>query len=102
VVPLRIGGGTRLKILYAWAMQRAIVSTSIGHEGLEGSDGTNILVRDEPEAFADAVVDVITDPNRRQSLAAHGRTLVESRYDWDVLTHTMHTDYAALLHNRPA
>lgn len=102
VVPLRIGGGTRLKILYAWAMQRAIVSTTIGFEGLEGTNGTNILVRDEPDAFADAVVEVITDPSRRRSLAAEGRTLAESRYDWDVITRTMSRDYSALLGATPS
>jgi glycosyltransferase involved in cell wall biosynthesis len=102
VVPLRIGGGTRLKILYAWAMQRAIVSTTIGYEGLEGTDGTNIQVRDEPDAFADAVVEVITDHNRRQALAAQGRSLAESRYDWDVITRTMSRDYSALLRKRSA
>ena len=102
VVPLRIGGGTRLKILYAWAMRRAIVSTAIGYEGLEGADGINILVRDEPDAFADAVVQVITDRSRRESLAAQGRTLVESSYDWDVITRSMYLDYSALLRKRPA
>lgn len=98
VVPLRIGGGTRLKILYAWAMQRAIVSTTIGYEGLDGTDGIDILVRDKPDAFADAVVQVITDPARRRSLAAQGRKLAESRYDWDVITSNMSRDYLALLH----
>jgi glycosyltransferase involved in cell wall biosynthesis len=97
VVPLRIGGGTRLKILYAWAMQRAIVSTTIGYEGLEGTDSTDILVRDDPEAFADAVVQVLTDPLRRQSLALAGRGLAETRYDWDVITRTMNRDYLALI-----
>ncbi|MBL0889219.1 MAG: glycosyltransferase [Gemmatimonadaceae bacterium] len=97
VVPLRVGGGTRLKILYAWSMQRAIVSTSIGCEGLDGHDGQDILIRDTPEAFADAVVDVLTRPDRRQQLAAAGRRLAQSRYDWDVITADMNRHYLALL-----
>lgn len=97
VVPLRIGGGTRLKILYAWAMRRAIVSTSIGYEGLEGEDGTNIIVRDDPEQFADAVVKILTDATHRKRIADAGRDLAESRYDWDVITRTMSRDYKALI-----
>ena len=97
VVPLRVGGGTRLKILYAWSMQRAIVSTSIGCEGLDGHDGQDILIRDTPEAFADAVVEVLTQPGARQRLAAAGRQLAQSRYDWDVITADMNQHYLALL-----
>src|SRR5262249_52344196 len=52
IVPMRVGGGTRVKILDAWAMGKAVVSTSIGGEGLAVADGTNILVRDRPEEFA--------------------------------------------------
>src|SRR5205814_1766721 len=61
VVPIRIGGGTRLKILDAWAMGKAVVSTSVGCEGLDAVDGENILVRDTPDAFTDAVVEVLHD-----------------------------------------
>ena len=61
VVPLRIGGGTRLKILDAWAMGKAVVSTSVGCEGLDAVDGQNILIRDDPAAFAAAVMMVLRD-----------------------------------------
>src|SRR4029453_13045806 len=61
VVPLRIGGGTRLKIFEAMGMAKAVVSTSIGAEGLPVSHGTDILLADDPACFADAVVRVIRD-----------------------------------------
>src|SRR5439155_598375 len=55
VVPLRVGGGTRLKILEAWAMGKAVVSTAVGCEGLAAHEDRNILIRDDPEDFAQAV-----------------------------------------------
>src|SRR5690606_7086949 len=59
VVPLRIGGGTRLKILDAWAMGKAVVSTSVGCEGLQAVDRENILIRDDADAFASSVVELL-------------------------------------------
>jgi len=85
VVPLRIGGGTRLKILDAMAMGRAIVSTSVGAEGLDVSDGENIMLADTPQEFADRVVELLEDDARRRRLGAAGRALVEAHYSWDRL-----------------
>jgi sugar transferase (PEP-CTERM/EpsH1 system associated) len=82
VVPLRIGGGTRLKILDALAMGKAIVSTSIGCEGLAVTPGHDILVADEPQAFAQAVLQLLREPDRAAALGTSGRGLVERRYDW--------------------
>ncbi len=82
VVPLRVGGGTRLKILEGMAMAKAIISTSVGAEGIEHSNGENILLRDTPEEFSDAVLSVMADKRQRQSLEAGGRALVEAKYDW--------------------
>jgi glycosyltransferase involved in cell wall biosynthesis len=62
IVPLRTGGGTRLKILTSWAMGKPIVPTSIGCEGVAAVDGDNILIRDEPREFAKAVLTVLADP----------------------------------------
>ena len=64
VVPLRIGSGTRLKILEALAMGKAIVSTSVGAEGLDLKDGEEIFIADEPTIFADAVTRLLTDARR--------------------------------------
>lgn len=83
VVPIRFGGGTRIKILDAWAMGRAVVSTSVGCEGLHAVNGENILVCDEPAAFADAVTEVLTNAELRSRLGEAGRRTVEELYSWD-------------------
>ena len=61
IVPLRIGGGTRLKIFEAMAMGKAVVSTTVGAEGLPVTDGEHVLLADDPRAFADAVVRLMRD-----------------------------------------
>jgi len=83
VVPLRIGSGTRLKILEAWAMGKAIVSTSVGCEGLDARDGENILIADTPDEFARKTVEVLGDDDLRRRLEAGGRKTVEEKYSWD-------------------
>jgi sugar transferase (PEP-CTERM/EpsH1 system associated) len=85
VVPLRIGGGTRLKIFEAMGMAKAVVSTSIGAEGLPVSDGTNIVLADDPGAFAEAVVRLIRDAAARRVIEQAARRLVVERYDWSAV-----------------
>lgn len=85
VVPLRVGGGSRLKILEALAMGRPVVSTTVGAEGLEVEHGRHVLLADNPGAFAQAVLDLLDDPAQCASLAAAGRRLVEQKYGWDAL-----------------
>lgn len=85
VVPLRAGGGTRLKILEAMALGRPVVSTSIGCEGLDVTDGENILIADDPREFAEKTVRLLRDHELRNSIAANARRLVVSQYDWDIL-----------------
>jgi sugar transferase (PEP-CTERM/EpsH1 system associated) len=82
IVPLRIGGGTRLKIFEAMSMAKAVVSTTIGAEGLPVTPGRDIVLADEPEAFADAVVQLIRDREKRQSIERAARDLVVQKYDW--------------------
>ena len=82
IVPLRVGGGTRLKIFEALAMGKAVVSTSVGAEGLPLDHGRHFLRADEPEAFASAVISLLRGPDRRRELGAAGRRLVEERYGW--------------------
>ncbi|CAN5541274.1 glycosyltransferase family 4 protein [soil metagenome] len=96
VVPLRVGGGTRLKILDAWAMGKAVVSTSVGCEGLEARDGDNILIRDTPEAFAQAVGVVLRDTALRSRLGESARRTVEQHYGWDSIGEKMNRLYRAL------
>jgi sugar transferase (PEP-CTERM/EpsH1 system associated) len=82
VVPLRIGGGTRLKIFEAMAAGRAVVSTSVGAEGLPTENGRHLLLADDPEAFARAVVTLLRDADARQAIEREARALVTARYDW--------------------
>ena len=97
VAPLRVGGGTRIKILDSWALGRAVVSTTLGCEGLEYAERHNILVRDEPDAFADAIVEVLSDERLRIDLGVHGRRTVERRYSWDGVGHALAQTYHGLL-----
>lgn len=83
IAPLQIGGGTRLKILEALSMQRAVVSTSLGCEGLEVEAGKHLLVADQPQAFAQAVITLLQRPQLRKTLGDAGRELVEATYSWD-------------------
>ena len=82
IVPLRIGGGTRLKIFEAMAMGKAIVSTTVGAEGLPVQSGENILLADTPERFADSVLTLLRDVKQRRQLQAAARVLVEENYSW--------------------
>jgi len=85
VVPLRIGGGSRLKILEALAMGRAVVSTTVGAEGLDVVPDRHIVLADEPRAFAESVLRLLDDAKRCLDLAIEGRRLVEQHYGWDAL-----------------
>jgi sugar transferase (PEP-CTERM/EpsH1 system associated) len=85
VVPLRIGGGTRLKIFEAMAMGKAVVSTTVGAEGLPVTHGEHVLLADEPGSFANAVVALIRDGDRRRQLESAARALVIERYDWSAV-----------------
>lgn len=85
VVPMRIGGGTRLKILEAMALGVPVVSTNKGAEGLEVVPGQDLLIADEPAEFAEAVVSLLEDHRMRGILSRNGRNLVRARYDWETI-----------------
>jgi len=85
VVPLRIGGGTRLKILEAMAMEKAVVSTSIGAEGIQYTDGKDILIADKPKQFSRYVLDLLENPQMAQKIGQAGREMVCSKYDWNIV-----------------
>jgi glycosyltransferase involved in cell wall biosynthesis len=82
VVPLRVGGGTRLKIFEALAMGKAVVSTAVGAEGLPLISGEHFVQADQPADFARAVVKLLKDHEARERLGSAGRRLVEARYSW--------------------
>jgi glycosyltransferase involved in cell wall biosynthesis len=100
VVPLRVGGGTRLKILDAWALGKAVVSTTVGSEGLEIRHGSNILLADTPESFAAETLRVLDDASLRDTLAQGGRETAIQVYDWQSLGRVLVGRYNALLDER--
>jgi sugar transferase (PEP-CTERM/EpsH1 system associated) len=81
-VPLRIGGGTRLKIMEAMALGKAIVSTSLGCEGYPLTSGRELVIADTPQQFAHIMSELLGDARRREELGRAGRRFVEERYDW--------------------
>ena len=83
IVPLRLGGGTRIKILHSMAMGLPVVSTSLGAEGLEVIDGKHLLIRDHPQEFAQAILAINNNSELREQLSINGRELVEAKYDWE-------------------
>lgn len=84
-VPLRIGGGSRLKILESLAAGLPVVSTSVGAEGLSLENGRHLVLADGPEAFVDALAAALADPDAAMAQAALGRIAVAGRYDWPML-----------------
>ncbi len=82
VVPLRMGGGTRLKLLEAMAMGKAVVATRLGAEGYPVADGRELVLADTPVDFAKAVVSLLQAPGQRAELGRRARTFVEAHYDW--------------------
>ena len=83
ILPLRVGGGTRIKVFEGMAAGLALVSTRIGTEGLPVVDGEHALLADEPDAFADAVVSLIQNPDRRSQMAALSRDWVRQNFSWE-------------------
>ncbi len=77
-------------MLEALGVGRPLVATSVGAEGLDVADGVHLLVRDDPQAFADGVAELLEDRERAAALARAGRELVVARYDWDVLAELLH------------
>jgi polysaccharide biosynthesis protein PslH len=102
VVPLRAGSGTRLKILEAMAAGRAVVSTTVGCEGLRVVDGRHLLVADRPDQLAAAVLRLLADAELRHRLERSGRELVEQRYTWRSAVATLDEMYGELLGAPPA
>jgi sugar transferase (PEP-CTERM/EpsH1 system associated) len=82
VVPIRIGGGTRLKIFEAMAMAKPVISTTIGAEGLAVQDGRELLIADEPQAFADAVIATLADKAFAQQIGETAREVVCAQFSW--------------------
>jgi glycosyltransferase involved in cell wall biosynthesis len=86
IVPLRVGGGTRLKIYEAMAARVPVVSTAVGAEGLDVRDGHHIRIADSPAAFAAACLELLGDADRRRAIERAAFDLVASKYSWDAVT----------------
>jgi polysaccharide biosynthesis protein PslH len=93
VVPLRIGGGTRLKVLEAMAMGQAIVSTRLGCDGFRFTDGQEVRFADEPEAFATSVIALLLDRQKAAALGHAARAHVEAHFGWDAIVPLMERLY---------
>jgi glycosyltransferase involved in cell wall biosynthesis len=102
IVPVRAGGGMRVKILEALARGLPIVSTTIGYEGIDLTPGEHLLAGDTPERFAAALIRLLGDPALGRRLAAAGRELAERVYDWRVVNPQVDALYEAALARRRA
>jgi len=100
VVPLRMGSGTRLKVLEGLAMGKPLVSTSVGCEGIHVQDGEHLLIADDPQALSDAALRVLSDASLAAALARQGRALVEREYGWAAITAQLESFYAQVLADR--
>jgi len=98
VVPLRVGGGTRLKILEALARGVPVVATSLGCEGLGLRAGHDVLVADDAEDFAACVDRLLADDDLCRLLAARGRALVEARFDWRIIGDAFESSLSSVIH----
>jgi glycosyltransferase involved in cell wall biosynthesis len=85
IVPLRVGGGTRLKILEALALGTPVVATSKGAEGLDLAPGQDILIADKPADFAAAVLRLLQEAQLRKTLSHNGLRVVKAKYDWQII-----------------
>ena len=102
VVPLRLGSGTRLKILETWAMARPVVSTTLGAEGLDAVPGRHLLIADHPSDFARSVLRVLGEPGLGDELGRAGRALVSERYSWRGAAQALEAFFKEVLARRDA
>jgi glycosyltransferase involved in cell wall biosynthesis len=100
VVPLRMGGGTRLKVLEAMAMKKPVVTTSIGCEGIDVVHNESALIADDPNEFAAAVIELVRNDRRRASIVDRGYDVVREKYEWSVVGDRLAGVYDTLLMKR--
>lgn len=102
VVPLRAGSGTRLKVLEAMALGKAIVTTAVGSEGIALRDGDSALYADDAEGFAAAILALLASPERAARLGIAARACAEAHYGWDAIGHRLNGHYDGLLQDNVA
>jgi glycosyltransferase involved in cell wall biosynthesis len=86
VVPIRIGGGTRLKIYECMAAGLPVISTKVGAEGLSYTDGKDIVIADSPKEFADACLRLLREDAEREAIARAALALVEEKFSWEAVS----------------
>lgn len=100
VIPVRAGGGMRVRILEAFARGMPVVTTTVGLEGIDAVNDRDVLVRDTPSSFAAAVIALLQNKELQLTLRMQGRRLAEQRYDWEVVLHLLDPIYEAAGRNR--
>ena len=100
VCPLRVGSGVKNKILAAMAMQKATVATSMSIDGLDLADNREVLVADEPQAFADKVVRLLADQKAAQQLGGNGLARVQGQYSWAAMGKALETAIQSVMASR--
>jgi glycosyltransferase involved in cell wall biosynthesis len=96
VVPVRAGGGIRVRILEAFARAMPVITTTVGLEGIEARPGIDVLVEDDVDSFANAALDLFTNQALQDQLARNGRKLAETRYDWKIILQDLDRVYDAI------
>ena len=96
VIPVRAGGGMRVRILEAFARGMPVVTTTVGLEGIEAEPGLDVLVADSPEDFAQSTIRLLADGNLQAQLSANGRHLAMEKYDWHVVLRQLDKVYQSL------
>lgn len=99
VVPVRAGGGMRVRILEAFARAAPVVTTTVGLEGIDACPGVDVLIADSPEEFAASVLNLLQQKELQQQLSENGRRLVEAKYDWQVVLGKLNKVYSDLTGN---
>lgn len=97
IVPLKTGSGMRIKILNSLAMGKAIVSTSIGCEGIEVTDGENIFIADSKEEFAEKILYLLNNKSERKRLGKHGLKLIKEKYLWERIVENIENEYKEII-----
>ncbi|WP_281560883.1 glycosyltransferase [Thalassomonas sp. RHCl1] len=97
ILPIRVGSGTRLKLLEAMAMGKAIVSTSVGAEGVNLNADENIIYADDASAFARGIIALLTDSEKNNRFGHSARELATSKYDWDIIANKLLSSYNTII-----
>lgn len=97
ILPIRVGSGTRLKLLEAMSMGKAIVSTSVGAEGVNLSAGENIIYADDASTFAQGIITLLTDRKQNAYFGHSARDVATSKYDWDIIANKLLVSYNTII-----